>query len=300
MKETFSGFIALIGASNAGKSTLLNGLLGKKISIVSRKAQTTRNKILGIKTVSNKQFIFVDTPGFIRDKGKLTNLIEKTLKNCVEDEIDVVVLVLDAVVALNNISSVEKNVSELKRFGFRDPAVVVLNKVDLIEKPHLLPLIEQLSKLLPGSEMVPISALKKDGLEQLEKTIGNYLPSGPFYYPEDMSSDQEDSFFMGEIVREKIFDQLQDELPYSSAVRVDNIERIKGTVHLDAVILVERDSQKGIVIGSGGKRIKQIGTAARLELEKLIQTPVMLKLNVRVEPNWTQSERGLRRVGYGN
>lgn len=299
-----SGFVALVGETNAGKSTLLNALLQKKVSIVTSKAHTTRNRILGMKNSKNSQIVFVDTPGFVK-KQRITELNKYTNKIIEQstDEVDLLILVIDSESYARNRRSISDLVPAYKKHFSKIPAIVVLNKVDLVKKELLLPLIQTFYKVFNTDStkevaIVPVSAKKNDGVDLLAKLIEEKLPEGDLLFPEDSISDQEEDFFAAEIIREKLFANLREELPYSVAVRIDNWVEEGELLKLNAVIYVERDSQKSIIIGKGGSALKQVGQDARLELEQLYQCKVYLELFVKVEPKWTESVSGLRKVGY--
>lgn len=292
----------MVGPTNAGKSTLLNALLGEKVSIVSHKPQTTRNRIVGLLSSAGYQIAFLDTPGVMRDKKRdsLGAYFQQSLKEACSVS-DVTMLVLDAEKLVNHHSELA-NVQELLASPqFFGVAVIALNKVDQLDKLALLPLIQSLTLMLQDSsqvDIVPISALKKQGLEELKRILVSRIPEGEAMFPNDIVSDQPETFFISEIVREKMFRYLHQELPYASAVVVERIEELKRGMGIDATIVVERDSQKGIVIGKGGLMLKQIGSEARRELERHFDCQVTLRLFVRVEPGWTGDVRGLRKLGY--
>ena len=300
-----SGYVALIGPANAGKSTLLNAILGKKVSIVSAKQQTTRNRILGIDTKHGAQVVYLDTPGFLtrRYRGELSRFISDALSESAK-EADLNLLVLDASKSLTDRNIAKRLSSAIEKRAISAPGVIAINKVDLLDRKLLLPMLKELSdvfqehsKGLPV-DIVPISALKQDGIEILKETILKRLPEGPAFFPSDVVSDQPEQFFVAEVVREKLFERLHKEIPYSCAVTVSSWEEGPDLLKIEAVIFVERDSQKGVVIGKRGETLKAIGMAARLELERLLRTRIYLNLFVRVEANWTRTERGMSKAGY--
>lgn len=300
---TRAGFVALVGEANAGKSTLLNALLGEKVSIVSPKAHTTRTRILGVHTTGEGQIVFVDTPGFVRGKlgGELQKFIHERTVEAVEG-VDVTVLVLDAARLAARPSLAEEQRSLLSERGIAAADVVLVNKIDLVDKRALLPLLGELGRVFAEHaervpEIIPVSALKRDGLDRLERVLFSLLPEGIPLFPEDVLTDQPERVLAGEVVREKLFRQLNQELPYSLAVTVDRFERDGGLLRISATVIVERESQKGIVIGKGGTKLKSVGTAARTELELLFESKVFLELFVRVDEQWTRTRRGLERAG---
>lgn len=303
-----SGFVALVGPANAGKSTLLNRFVGSKVSIVSPKEQTTRNRILGIRTTRGAQIVFLDTPGFMAKKyrGELARHIGRVFKDTAADA-ELSVLVVDAVKLSGSESAVIRLRAALKERKIPRLEIVALNKIDRIAKPQLLPLLAKLNQLFIDyceqnqteyPELVPVSALKGDGLDILEQVIIKRLPEGPEYFPKEMVSDQTDQFLAAEIIREKLTLGLEEELPYSLAVSVEEWRREGKMLHLGALILVEKPSQKGIVIGKEGAKLKSIGQAARRELERILGERIFLELFVRVEPNWTRTKHGLESAGY--
>jgi GTP-binding protein Era len=276
-----------------GKSTLLNTILGEKVAIVSPKPQTTRNRIIGVKTLPDAQIIFIDTPGIHKPKHKLGELMVKQAKESVK-EVDVILFMVDP----EEPGSGDKFIIDiLKDMG--KPVFLLINTVDPLKKPLLPPVIEAYSKLYPFKEIIPISALAGDGIDALIKTIVNYLPEGPKYYPDDILTDQLERFMVSEIIREKIIQQTEDEIPYSVAIEINQwSEREDGVIFIKANIYVEREGQKGIIIGKGGARLKTIGTNARLEIEKLLGTKVFLELWVKIKKDWRQSERILKELGF--
>lgn len=288
-----SGFISIIGRPNAGKSTLLNSILGEKISIVSPKPQTTRNVVRGVKNLAGCQMIFMDTPGIHRAKGLLNEFMVKQAVSSVRD-VDAVVLLVEA----------DRPVSEDDRFilqalkGLGCPVILGVNKVDKVDKRLLLPLIDEYTKMYEFKEVIPLSALKGEGVELLLTTLFGLLPEGPMYFPEDVLTDVPERFIVSEIVREKVFIFTKEEIPYSVAVVVDRFEEKKGIISISATINVERDSQKGIVIGKGGAMLKRIGTAAREDIERLLGSKVFLELFVRVQKEWTKKPGALKEFGY--
>lgn len=288
-----SGYVSLTGRPNVGKSTLLNTILGEKIAIVSPKPQTTRNRIVGVKTMPDAQIVFIDTPGIHKPKHRLGELMVKQAKESVK-EVDVILFMVEP----EEPGSGDKFIIDiLKDMG--KPVFLLINKVDTVKKPLVLPVIEAYSKLYPFKEIMPISALAGDGIDILIKTIVDYLPEGPKYYPDDILTDQLERFMVSEIIREKIIHQTEDEIPYSVAIEINQwSEREDGVVFIQANIYVEREGQKGIIIGKGGARLKTIGTNARLEIEKLLGTKVFLELWVKIKKDWRSSERILKELGF--
>ncbi len=293
-----AGFVALLGAPNVGKSTLLNRLMGSKLAIVTPKPQTTRDRILGVLTSPGGQIVLLDTPGVHRPDRSLSSYMVKQALATISDA-DLVVLVVDAAASSRRrgVGEVERDIA--RRAEERGVALVVaINKVDLLaDKAQLLPLMECWSH---AKAVVPISALLGDGVDSLLGEIWPRLPEGPAYFDGDELTDRSLRWLAAETIREQVFLCTRKEVPYSTAVRVERyLERLhKGDVVIEAVIYVERDSQKGIVVGKGGARIKEIGVAARESLAELLEVPVHVKLRVVVMPNWSRSVAGMRRVGY--
>ena len=291
-----SGFIAINGRPNAGKSTLLNALLKQKVAIISPKAQTTRNTIQGVYNDEDSQIIFIDTPGIHKPQNKLGELMNKQAFSA-RNDVEGILLIVDASVPFGGgdeyvIESIKTKVV---------PVFLVLNKIDLLTKEEIYNVIQLWKDKFDFKEIIPISALKNDNLETLIVEIKKILDEGPKYYPDGMISDHPENFIISEIVREKILYFTRDEVPHSVAVCVEKVRRTKtGSVAIDATIIVERDSQKGIIIGKGGTMIKKIGTAARKNLEHLLDTPINLELFVRVENNWRNSSKYLSEFGYKN
>jgi GTP-binding protein Era len=289
------GFISILGRPNVGKSTLFNLILGDKIAIVSEKPQTTRNRILGIRNVQRGQLIFLDTPGIHKGKSKLNERMVSTAIASGRDA-DVLLFLMEASSPL-----VEKDRQMIKSLrGNNGVPFLVINKIDLVKKENLLPIIDQYQRLHPFQAIIPISAITGEGVEILLDEILKILPQSPRYYPEDMMTDQTERFLVSEIIRGKVIQQSYQEIPYSTAVTVEEFQErpekdlvvIKGTVH------VERDSQKKILIGKGGQKLRKIGEEARKEVEALLGTKVFLELWVSVEKNWTRDSLALNRLGY--
>jgi len=299
-KPVKSGMVAIVGPPNAGKSTLMNHLLGQKISIVTPKPQTTRNRILGVVNNDEYQIVLLDTPGLHKSRVPLNReMVRIALESLAE--VDVVLFLVDISLPVPKKlqEQQEKELAELMQ-KVRCPAIMVLNKVDLLDKERLLPMIGAYSTLYPFAAVVPISALSGDGTDRLVAEILALLPMGPRYFPEDIPTDATERFLVAEIVREKVFLQTGQEIPYSCAVTIDSFkeETEKQLVTIHATIVVERDSQKGIVIGKGGAKLKGIGTAARKDIERLLGEKVLLKLWVKVKKKWPEDERFLRELGF--
>jgi GTP-binding protein Era len=291
-----SGFIAIIGPPNVGKSTLLNKLLGQKIAITSPKPQTTRNTILGIYNGNDCQMVFIDTPGIHQTRSLLHKSMVRSAKASL-GEVDVILLVVGLEDPANN-NEMNIILRLLKKTD--KPALLAINKIDLIRKEKLLPLIESYSKLDCFDSIMPVSALYDDGLETLREELKKRLSPGPRFFPPDMHTDKPEEFLIAEIIREKIYYETREELPYSSAVVVERLEEDKqrNLLTVMAVIYVQKASQKGMIIGKNGRMIKKIGKDARLEIERIFSLKAYLELFVKVEKNWSRDTRSLRRLGY--
>jgi GTP-binding protein Era len=288
-----SGFVAIVGRPNAGKSTLVNALVESKVSIVTPVPQTTRNRILGILHRPDAQVIFMDTPGVHRPLSRLNEQMMNFVRQALADR-DLAVLIVDASEKYGK--GDEFVINLLKEYSPR--AILALNKVDRVHKPDLLPLMERYSKLYGFEEIIPISALHRDGLDVLLKAIIDRLPEGPQYFPADEYTDQPERFLAAEIIREKVIRHTKHEMPYVTAVLIDAFEEGTAITRIHATIVVERDSQKPIVIGAGAARLKEIGTEARLELEKLFPPKVYLELFVKVQPNWRDNNAMIAELDY--
>jgi GTPase len=299
-----SGYVALIGRPNAGKSTLLNALVGSKIAIVSDKPQTTRTRILGVKTRSDAQIVFVDTPGVHRPLHRLNVRMVDAAREAVR-QVDAIGLVVDAA------ESVGAGTRHLLAMvaDAKSPVVLALNKIDLLQKPALLPRIDWFRQQRTFADIVPVSALTGDGIERLEDVLVQHLPEGEAMFPEDYLTDQPERILAAELVREQVLAHTRDELPFVTAVTLDLFEEVgrdpapedgeprRDLLRIFCSILVDRPSQKPIVIGRGGEMIKRIGTAARTELERFFDTRVFLDLQVKVRPSWREDERLLDDLG---
>jgi len=291
---TRSGYVAIVGRPNVGKSTLLNHILEQKISITSRKPQTTRHNILGIKTTGDIQTIYVDTPGLHKDAPKAINRYMNRTAHSAVQHVDIVIFIVDRLAWTDDDEMVLDKLQNLSC-----PVVLAVNKVDWIkDKSTLLPHIEMLAKKFDFKEIVPLSALHGTNLENLEKLIVEHIPQGPHHFPEDQITDRSERFMVAEMIREKVMRQLGQELPYALAVEIEEFKK-KGKIwHISALILVEREGQKRIVIGKGGARLKSIGMEARQDMEVLMDSKVMLKLWAKVKGGWADDDRALRSLGY--
>ncbi len=299
-----AGFVAIIGEPNVGKSTLMNALIGQKISIVTPKPQTTRHKILGIYSQEDFQTIFLDTPGLLKPKYLLHEAMMKFAQSAIEDA-DIVLFMIEA-----NDPKMSKEIehdvafeklSQRDAFGKKSeqPVYLVINKVDMIKKQDVLPIIAFYSKKYPFKEIFPISALKSEGTDELLKVIAKALPEHPPFYPLDVVSEHSERFFVSEIIREKIFKKFKEEVPYSTTVEIVDFKEQKGKKDvINAEIYVERESQKGILIGKNGAALKDIGQLARKDIEVFLARPVYLELHVKVREKWRENKQWLDRLGY--
>ena len=290
------GFVSISGRTNVGKSTLINSLIEKKIAITSRKPQTTRNRILGISTNQKSQIVYLDTPGFhTGHKRALNKYMNKLAKHCYE-EVDLVVFVIDRFKWLKEENDTLNNLKELNK-----PIILAINKIDRLEnKEELLPFIKDIQQKFNFLAVVPISALRKNNLENLTDEIEKELPEGPFHFPEDAVTEFSENFFRSEIIREKAINRLGDELPYRLNVGIDKVEKKKGLITIYANIIVESSSQKGIILGKGGSMIKAIGTSARKDLEAEMKRKINLQLFVKVSKKWTNNINLMNKFGYGD
>jgi GTP-binding protein Era len=297
-KPVKSGMVAIVGPPNAGKSTLMNHFLGQKISIVTPKPQTTRNRIVGIVNELEYQIVFLDTPGLHQSREPLNIEMVKIAMDSLAD-VDLVLFLVDVSLPLP-IKLKEEHQAELVSYfrQIKGPAIMVLNKVDLIDRKLVLPIIEAYSSLFPFKAIMPISALRDDNLDSLRKEILKLLPFGPRLFPEDIPTAASVRFLCAEIIREKVFLLTGQEIPYSTAVLIESFKEdgAKDLVTIHAAIVVDRDSQKGIVIGKGGQKLKSIGTAARKDIEVLVGGKVLLKLWVKVHRNWSQDKQFLKEL----
>jgi GTP-binding protein Era len=293
-KSFRSGFIAIIGRPNVGKSTLLNHLVGQKIAITSPKPQTTRNRILGILTRDDAQLLFLDTPGIHEAKSSLNRYMVEQARTACQD-VDAVLWLVEADREVDEHSLVHKILSQV-----RTPVILGINKVDLVAREKLLPMIDVYRKQRDYAAIVPISALNGIGTDTLLEVLLDQLPEGPQYFPEEQVTDLPERFIVAEIIREQILNRTREEVPYGVAVVVEQFreDSAKNLVLIDAVINVERDSHKRIIVGKGGSMIRSIGKAARLEIERLLGVKLYLELFVKVQKNWTGSDRLMKEFGY--
>ncbi|RDE86871.1 GTPase Era [Aggregatibacter kilianii] len=293
--ETYCGFIAIVGRPNVGKSTLLNKILGQKISITSRKAQTTRHRIVGIKTEGVYQEIYVDTPGLhIEEKRAINRLMNRAASSAITD-VDLVIFVVDGTHWNDDDEMVLNKLRKTKV-----PVVLAINKIDNIKnKDDLLPFITEISQKFNFADIVPMSAEKGNNLDAIEKIVRKSLRPGVHHFPEDYVTDRSQRFMASEIIREKLMRFMGEELPYSVTVEIEQFKvNERGTYEINGLILVERDGQKKIVIGRKGEKLKKIGTEARLDMERLFDNKVHLELWVKVKSGWADDERALRSLGY--
>lgn len=290
-----SGFVGIIGKPNVGKSTLLNYIIGEKVAITTYKPQTTRNKIMGIKNTDRGQIIFLDTPGIHKAKTPLNKYMVKEAVGTFAD-VDILLFIVEANAPFGEDDSII--IKSLQ--NIQVPVILSINKIDLVEKDKLLPLIDELRQLYPFKEIIPLSALKGYSVDTLLDVIWNILPEGPEYFPDDMFTDSSERFLAAEIIREKVMLLTHQEIPYSTAVLLESFkeDERKNLIHMRATINVEKNSQKGIIIGKKGSMLKEIGKQARLEMEKFFGTKIYLELFVKVKKDWTRNERTLKEFGY--
>jgi GTP-binding protein Era len=290
-----SGFVGIIGRPNVGKSTLMNAVMGDKIAITTHKPQTTRNRITGIKNIEGGQLIFVDTPGIHRASTPLNVSMVEAARE-VFDSVDAILFLMEA---HTGIHQDDRYILEALR-EVSLPVILVVNKIDLVDRPRLLPLIDEMSRSFPFLAIMPLSALRADGIDDLIEEIRKVLPEGKPYFPEDMFTDRSERFIAAETIREKIMLLTHQEVPYAAAVMVDAFkeDEAKNLIRIAATITVEKESQKGIVIGKKGDMLKRIGTQARQDLEKFFAARIFLELFVRVRKDWTHNENMLKEFGY--
>jgi len=293
--EQRCGYVAIVGRPNVGKSTLLNYILGMKLSITSRKPQTTRHQILGVKTTGDIQTIYVDTPGIHQRRGTAINKYMNRAATSILNDVDIVLFVVQA----NQWTEEDQAIIEKLKL-VSCPVVLVVNKIDMLDnKKLLLPLIEKLSEKLEFSEIIPISALNGISIDVVEEKVAPLLPANTHIYPEDQITDRSMRFLSSEIIREKLIRELGQELPYTSTVSIDKYDEDKDIVRIHATIYVESNGQKAIIIGKKGARLKSIGTKAREDISVLVDSKVYLNLWVKVREGWSNDERALRGLGYG-
>ena len=294
LKNKKSGYISIVGKTNVGKSTLLNEILGQKVAITSRKPQTTRHRLLGIKTIADSQMIFIDTPGFHKGHKRALNQYMNKVASSAMKGVDVLIYVIEG---LNWTEEDQELMSQIPE-GY-ETSILVINKTDKIEqKEDLLPFIGSMSELNKFSDIIPLSALKKQNVSSLVDSILLKIPEGEHIYPSDQVVDVSERFLASEIIREKCITRVGDELPYRISVAIDKFKEEDKITHIDATLFVEKSSQKGMLIGSSGSKLKSIGTAARLELEEVLQTKIMLNLWVKVKSGWSDDEAMLSTMGY--
>jgi GTP-binding protein Era len=294
MQKPFrSGFVAVLGRPNAGKSTFVNRLVGQKVAIVTSRPQTTRNRILGIVNRPEAQIVLIDTPGVHRASTALGRQMMEEVAQALEG-VDLLAVMIDAT---GGLTSADRLTFERAR-QFRGPVFLLLNKIDLVPKPSLLPLLATCAREFTFMEMIPISALTGDGVELTLERLTGHLPEGEPYFPVDQVTDQPERFLAGEIIREKAMATTRQEVPHAVAVRVEAFEEGQKLIRIRASISVERDGQKGILIGRGGEKLKAIGTAARQELEEILGTKVFLELRVKVERDWRQDPRIVQQLDW--
>lgn len=293
-KQFKSGFVAIVGRPNVGKSTFMNYVLGQKIAIMSDKAQTTRNKIQGIYTNQDCQIVFLDTPGIHKPKHELGNFMVESAYSALK-EVDAVLFMVNA--AEKRGPGDDFIIEKLKKI--KTPVFLVLNKIDLISPDELLDRVESYQETIPFTGIIPISVLQGNNVQELMTTLTNHLPEGPQYYPSDQITDHPEYFVVSELIREKILHLTKEEIPHSVAVTVDKMQKDEfDKVHVYANIIVERPTQKGIIIGKGGKLLKEIGVRARKDIEQLLGNKVYLELWVKVEKDWRKKKSHLQDFGY--
>jgi GTP-binding protein Era len=292
--EHRAGYVAIVGRPNVGKSTLLNALVGSKVAAVSPKPQTTRNRIVGVRNVPGAQLVFFDTPGIHNARSVINRRMVEVARETL-GEADVMVLVVDATSGLTAPDEeLAASLAALDR-----PTIVALNKLDRVRKSAFLPMMDALGRLLPGRDLIPISALRGEGVDAVLEKLVAMLPENPAFYPEDQYTAESERFLVQEMVREQLFQQMDEEVPYGTAVVVEEFTEKpeKNVLVVQATILVDRPNHKGIVIGTGGQRLREVGRKARLEIEKLFGVKVFLELFVRVEPGWAEDSRRLKELG---
>ncbi len=294
---SYFGFVAIVGRPNVGKSTLMNHILGQKISITSRRPQTTRNRVVGIDTDGEYQTVYVDTPGLHKEEKRAINRLMNRAAQSALGDVELILVVVDATYWTEDDDMVFQKLENTKI-----PVVLVINKIDkLKDKDSLLPLIDKLKEKINFKDIVPVSALHSQNVDRLRKLVQESLPEGEHCFPDDSITDRSSRFMASELIREKLMRQMGDELPYSSTVEIEEFkEDDKGLLRISAVILVERAGQKKMIIGKEGSRIKRIGTEARLDMEKLFDCKVFLNIFVKVKAGWADDDRALKSLGYAD
>ena len=288
-----AGYVAIFGLPNAGKSTLLNTLMDMRLSITSPRPQTTRQNVLGILNSEKLQVIFLDTPGMVKPRYGLHKRMNKQINSAMSDA-DLLIMIVDVT---DKKHPVEIDVQRLKTYNA--DSILVLSKIDLIDRKNVLPLIELYKNWYNFNAIIPISSLKAEGLDDLRNEISKHLPFSPPYYPKDLLTDQPERFFVAELIRERIFNSFHEEVPYATGVLINSFkERARGKDYIEAIIVVERESQKGILIGAKGQKLKKVGSVARKSIEEFLGRPVYLDLRVRVRANWRRDENKLDQLGY--
>jgi GTP-binding protein Era len=292
-----SGFVAIVGRPNVGKSTLMNQVIGQKIAIMSDKPQTTRNKIHGVYTTDDMQIVFLDTPGITKPNSKLGNYMLKAAEGAL-NEVDAILFLTDVTEA---IGGGDRYIIEQLKKVKDTPVFLVLNKIDKIHPEAMLPVIDKYRKLMDFSEIVPVSALQGNNVNSLLEQVSRYLSEGPMYYPADQITDHPEQFVCAELIREKLLQLTREEVPHSIAVEIESMSVAdNGLVNIGAVIFVERDSQKGIIIGKSGALLKEVGKLARLDMERLLGSKIFLELWVKVNKDWRNRDSILKTLGYRN
>lgn len=291
--QTKCGYVVIVGRPNVGKSTLLNALIGKKISIISDKPQTTRHQITGIKTIDSVQLVYIDTPGMHKEEKRAMNRYMNRLAGSVIADANAVVFMIEA------LRWVEEDELVLSKLSSDVPVILAMNKIDKVkDKTKLLPFIEKLTAKFNFAHIVPLSAKSSGNVSALEKAIIDLMPLGPHLFPEDQTTDKNERFLIAEIIREKLIRTTSQELPYSTTVVIESMKTTSRKIDIEAIIWVERDGQKPIVIGKDGEKLKKIGMEARKEIERLLGNHVFLRLWVKVKNDWTNDERALGSMGY--
>jgi GTP-binding protein Era len=294
--STRCGFVAIIGKPNAGKSTLLNSLIGSKLSIITPKPQTTRKRVIGIYSVDDTQIVFIDTPGILKPRYEMQKIMMNYVHESV-NESDLLLYLIDVKDLMD--SDFPGYAVDLMK-SFKNPKIIILNKVDLVkDKKQILPVMDKIIKLGLFTDVIPLSALENDNTDILVNLIKKHIPEAPFYYDPELLSTQPQRFFVAELIRENIFNLFKDEIPYSTEVQIVEFkERAAGKWFISAEIFVERDSQKRIIIGAGGNKIKEIGEKSRMEIENHLELEVYLELFVKVRANWRDDKSRLSSMGY--